>query len=49
MYQVNYTDDLNKKHMAFVKTFSEVKFYLNRFYKVSYEKTNFKPRKYNEC
>lgn len=37
MYIVRYFDDKNKAHMAFVKTFKEVKFIEERFGKVTVE------------
>ena len=36
-FVVSYRDDLFRKHMAFVKTFAEVKFYQDRFTEVSFE------------
>lgn len=36
-YVVHYVDDFGKKHMTFVKTLKEIKFYQERFIKVSYE------------
>lgn len=36
-YIVYYLDDFNQKHMAFVRTLSEVNFLKERFYEVSFE------------
>ena len=37
MYIVHYFDDQNKAHMAFVKTFKEVRFIEERFGKITVE------------
>lgn len=37
-YMVSYVDDYNKKHITFVKKFSEVRFLEERFYCIHYEK-----------
>ena len=41
-FVVQYSDDFNRKHITFVKGFSEVKFYMDRFdtNKVSYHPLN---------
>ena len=36
-YMVKYVDDNKKKHITFVRSFSEVKFLEDRFCRVSYE------------
>ena len=38
VYMVTYKDDFNRKHIAFVKGFSEVKFLEDRFGTIHYEK-----------
>ena len=39
VYMVNYKDDDNKKHITFVKGYSQVKFLEDRFGTVKFEKT----------
>ena len=39
IYMVTYADDDNKRHIAFVKNFSSVRFLEDRFGKVTFEKT----------
>ena len=38
VYMVTYKDDFNKKHITFVKKYSEVKFLEDRFGKVHFER-----------
>ena len=44
VYMVTYKDDFNKKHMTFVKSFSAVKFFEERFSEVRFERTENYPR-----
>ena len=37
MYMVTYKDDFNKKHITFVRTYSEVKFLEDRFGNIHFE------------
>ena len=37
MYIVYYVDDFHKKHIAFVKSFKEVKFFRERFGEITVE------------
>lgn len=39
VYMVNYKDDDNKKHISFVKGYSQVKFLEDRFGTVKFERT----------
>ena len=39
IYKVEYLDDVNQKHITFVKGFSAVRFLEDRFGKVTFEKT----------
>lgn len=40
IYMVQYTDDDNRKHIAFVKGFSAVRFLEDRFGAIYFEKTH---------
>ena len=44
VYMVTYKDDFNKKHITFVKGFSAVKFFEERFSEVRFERTENYPR-----
>ena len=40
VYMVTYVDDVNRKHMTFVKGFSAVKFLIERFDDVYFEQVD---------
>ena len=40
IYTVSYVDDYNKKHITFVKGYTSVRVYKERFYNVFFEPTN---------
>ena len=44
IYMVKYTDDRNKKHITFVRDMFSVSFLMERFEKVSYEKSFLVPQ-----
>ena len=42
LYMVTYKDDFNKKHITFVRGYSEVRFLEERFGNIHFEKLQFK-------